>query len=60
PDLKGIYIACLVAVFSLMVAQFSQIAIGQYPSVLFLYASMAIFLKLHKYDSTTKEIEIHV
>jgi len=48
--LKSLYAAYLVSVFSLMVAQFSQIAIGQYPSILFLYTSLAIFLKLHKYD----------
>ena len=53
PHLKGIYAALLISVFSLMVAQFSQIAIGQYPSIFFLFTALAIFLKLHRYDYST-------
>lgn len=55
PELKTIYAANLVSVFSLMVAQYSQMAIGQYPSVLYFYAALAIFLKLHLYDSPKAE-----
>lgn len=57
PRLKALYAAFLVAVFSLMVAQFSQIAIGQYPSILFLFTALAIFLKLHRYDYSTNPKE---
>ena len=56
PDIKTLYIVHLVSIFTLMVAQFSQLAIGQYPSVLYFYSALAIFLKLHTYDSTQKEV----
>ncbi|AXY77531.1 hypothetical protein D3H65_27665 [Paraflavitalea soli] len=56
PDLKAIYAANLVSVFSLMVAQYSQMAIGQYPNVLYFYSALAIFLKLHLYDSQKAEV----
>jgi len=56
PDLKSIYAANLVSVFSLMVAQYSQMAIGQYPNVLYFYSALAIFLKLHLYDSQKAEV----
>ena len=52
PDLKTLYAAHLVCIFSLLVAQFSQMAIGQYPNVLYFYSALAIFLKLHLYDSS--------
>ncbi|MDF2187510.1 O-antigen ligase family protein [Paraflavitalea sp. CAU 1676] len=55
PDLKTIYAANLVSVFSLMIAQFSQLAIGQYPNVLYFYSALAIFLKLHLFDSSKTE-----
>ncbi|MFT3825510.1 MAG: O-antigen ligase family protein [Chitinophagaceae bacterium] len=56
PEIEAIYIAHLVALFSLIVGQFSQMAIGQYPNVLYYYSLMALFLKLHKYD-TDKPVE---
>lgn len=55
PEIKAVYVACLVAVFSLMVAQFSQGAIGQYPSILFMLSAQAIFLKLYRYDPSGKK-----
>lgn len=55
PELKTQYAAHLVCVFSLMVAQFSQMAIGQYPNVLYFYSALAIFLKLHLFDSPKAE-----
>lgn len=58
PELKTLYAANLVAVFSLMVAQFSQMAIGQYPSVLYFYSALAIFLKLHLYDTPKEEAKL--
>jgi hypothetical protein len=57
PEIKAVYVACLVSVFSLMVAQFSQGAIGQYPSILFMLSALAIFLKLHWYDPTNKKVK---
>jgi putative inorganic carbon (HCO3(-)) transporter len=58
PELKTLYIAHLVSIFTLLVAQFSQLAIGQYPSVLYFYSVLAIFLKLHTYDSTKNEATV--
>lgn len=58
PELKSLYAANLVSVFSLMVAQFSQMAIGQYPNVLYFYSALAIFLKLHLYDTPKAEANI--
>ena len=56
-QIKAVYVACLVSVFSLMVAQFSQGAIGQYPSILFMLSALAIFLKLHRYDPSYNKIK---
>ena len=51
PELKTLYLVHLIPVFTLMVAQYSQGAIGQYPSVLYFYSVLAMFLKLHQYDN---------
>jgi putative inorganic carbon (hco3(-)) transporter len=48
--IKTLYVACMVSIFTLLVAQFSQQAIGQYPSVLFFYAALALLMKLHQFD----------
>jgi putative inorganic carbon (HCO3(-)) transporter len=54
PDVKTLYAAHLLCVFSLFIAQFSQLAIGQYPNGLYFYSAMAIFMKLHTFDSSSK------
>lgn len=54
-EIKTLYVVHLVTIFTFLVAQFSQLAIGQYPSVLYLYSAFAILLKLHKYDSPQSE-----
>jgi hypothetical protein len=59
PGLKTLYAAHLAAVFSMLVAQFSQLAIGQYPSVLYFYSALALFLKMHLYDDPSKADEIN-
>ena len=56
PDVQTLYVAHLVSVFSLFIAQFSQLAIGQYPNGLYFYSALAIFMKLHKYDSSKTEV----
>lgn len=48
--IKTLYVANLVSIFTLLVAQFSQQAIGQYPSVLYFYAGLALLMKLHQLD----------
>ena len=52
PELRTLYGAHLCSIFTLFVAQYSQMAVGQYPSILYYYAVMVIFLKLHQYEST--------
>lgn len=52
--IKTLYVANLVSIFTLLVAQFSQLAIGQYPSVLYFYAALALLMKLHKFDRHIK------
>lgn len=55
PEYQTLYAAHLVSIFSLMVAQFSQMAIGQYPNVLYFYSALALLLKMHQFDSTTED-----
>jgi cell division protein FtsW (lipid II flippase) len=55
PEYQTLYAAHLVSIFSLMVAQFSQMAIGQYPNVLYFYSALALLLKMHQFDSTNED-----
>jgi len=55
--IKSLYVANLVSIFTLLVAQFSQQAIGQYPSVLYFYAALALLIMLHKFDRHAKKSE---
>jgi putative inorganic carbon (hco3(-)) transporter len=50
PELKTFYAAKLVFIFSMFVGQFSQMAIPQYPSVLYIYAAIALLLKMPYFD----------
>lgn len=52
PETRTLYAAHMCSVFTLIVAQYSQMAIGQYPSILYYYAVLVIFLKLHQYQPT--------
>lgn len=54
-DIKTLYTAYLVSIFSLYVAQYSQLAIGQYPGIFFYLAAMAIFMRLHEFDSSKQK-----
>jgi putative inorganic carbon (hco3(-)) transporter len=51
PGIKNIYIALTICLFSLVVGQYSQVAIAQYPLILFYYASLVIIIKLIHYDT---------
>lgn len=55
PANKSLYIAHMVSIFTMMVAQFSQLAIGQYPSVLYFFAALAILMKLPEYDAMPED-----
>jgi putative inorganic carbon (hco3(-)) transporter len=49
-EIKTLYIAFTVCIFSLVVGQYSQLAISQYPQYLFFLATLVIFYKLKEYD----------
>ncbi len=50
-EIRTLYIAFTVCLFSLVVGQYSQLAISTYPQYLFYLASLAIFYKLKEYDT---------
>jgi putative inorganic carbon (HCO3(-)) transporter len=61
PVIRTYYIGLLVMMFTLLVAQYSQMAITQYPIVLYFYAVLAIIVRLADFDhysrpALTKEI----
>jgi membrane protein YdbS with pleckstrin-like domain len=53
PEIQSYYIALLVMMFTLTVAQYAQMAITQTPLVLFFHAIMIIFIKLADFDKRT-------
>lgn len=53
--IKSIYIALTICLFSIIVGQYSQIAISQYPLILFYFSSLAILIKLIDYDTPIPE-----
>ena len=48
--IKNLYLAITVSMFALIVGQYSQIAIAQYPLILIYYALLAILTKLIRFD----------
>ncbi len=54
-EIKTMYIAFTVCFFSLVVGQYSQLAISQYPQYLFYLATLVIFYKLKEYDTKTAD-----
>lgn len=57
PEIRMWYIALLGFVFGLLIGQFSQIVIGQYPTIFLFYGSAVIFIKLIKYENTNEQKE---
>ncbi|MFI5194889.1 MAG: O-antigen ligase family protein [Chitinophagales bacterium] len=55
-QIQNYYIALLIMVFTLMVAQYGQMAITQCPVILFFHASMIIFIKLADFDKPAQTI----
>ncbi len=51
PVKRDWYISILCMIFALLVGQYSQVLIGQYPTIFFFYATMAIFIKLAKFEN---------
>lgn len=58
PAIKNIFIALTVSLFALIVGQYAQISISQYPVILFYYAALAVFIKLNDFESKNQsEVE---
>jgi hypothetical protein len=57
PDIKTMYATHLVCLFSMFLAQISQMAIGQYPIGLYFYSGLAFLMKLYTFDSSYNKIE---
>ncbi len=57
PELRDYYIGLLVMMFSLLVGQYSQMAITQNPIALFFYATMVIFIKLADFDKGVQPVK---
>jgi len=58
PEIQNYYIGLLAMLFSILVGQYSQMAISQYPILLYYYGLLVIFYKLIKYDSPQPDVEI--
>lgn len=58
PELKTLLVCHFVSIFTLMVAQYSQLAIGQYPSVLYFYSVLALLVKMPQYDENAYQPQI--
>jgi putative inorganic carbon (hco3(-)) transporter len=54
-EIKTLYMAFTICFFSLVVGQYSQLGISQYPQYLFYLATLVIFYKLKDYDTKPKE-----
>ena len=52
PEVQNHAIALVVMIFSLMVGQYSQIAIGVDPETFYFLGTLVIFIKLPDYDKT--------
>jgi O-antigen ligase len=57
PEIRTYYIGLLIMMFTLLVAQYAQMAISQYPVVLYFYAILAIFIKLADFDKPEETVQ---
>ncbi|MDP4210991.1 MAG: O-antigen ligase family protein [Bacteroidota bacterium] len=58
PEIQNYYIALLIMMFTLMAAQYSQMAITQCPVILYFHTAMIIFIKLADSDKPAQTIPI--
>ncbi|MBE7170908.1 MAG: O-antigen ligase family protein [Williamsia sp.] len=54
-SIKNLYIAITVFLFSLIVGQYSQLAIAQYPLILIYYGVLAVLVKLIDFDTSGRQ-----
>jgi len=57
PQIRTYYIGLLVLMFTLLVAQYAQMAIAQYPVVLYFYGTLVIFIKLADFDKSDQPVQ---
>jgi hypothetical protein len=57
PEIRTYYIGLLIMMFTLLVAQYAQMAISQYPVVLYFYGSLVIFIKLADFDKHKQPVQ---
>jgi putative inorganic carbon (HCO3(-)) transporter len=57
PQIRTYYIGLLVMMFTLLVAQYAQMAISQYPVVLYFYGTLVIFIKLADFDKSGQPVQ---
>ncbi|MEO6915042.1 MAG: O-antigen ligase family protein, partial [Chitinophagaceae bacterium] len=55
--IRNVSIALTSCMFALIVGQYSQIAISQYPLILFYYSALGILIKLSKYDFDESQVD---
>jgi putative inorganic carbon (HCO3(-)) transporter len=55
PKIKTLYLALTICLFSLLAGQFAQIALAQYPTILFYFPALIILYKLKDYDTSNPE-----
>ncbi len=56
PEIKTLYMTLTICLFSLMVGQYSQLAISQYPQILFYYASLVVLYRLKDFDTPPNKV----
>jgi putative inorganic carbon (hco3(-)) transporter len=57
PEIRTYYIALLIMMFTLVVAQYAQMTLSQYPVVHYFYGTMVIFIKLVDFDKPVRLIK---
>jgi putative inorganic carbon (HCO3(-)) transporter len=55
--IRNVAIALTTAMFALIVGQYSQISISQYPLILFYYSALGILIKLSRYDFDESKVD---
>jgi putative inorganic carbon (hco3(-)) transporter len=56
-QIRTYYIGLLVMLFTLLVAQYAQMAISQYPAVLYFYGALVILIKLADFDKPGQPVQ---
>ncbi|RAJ06938.1 O-antigen ligase-like membrane protein [Chitinophaga skermanii] len=54
PELRTYYLAIMVNIFSMIIANYAQVAIGQIPGAFMFYGSLAMIIKLRSFDTNTQ------